>query len=159
MFPWNNMIKMHLKGNRWSSQRWEFERLVIIWIVNTGFCKPTVYQTNRYENNFTKFDHSISKNVSKLSEPKTLQMKVHTLNTLEAIPIIRLSCKLKSVRNTNSIAKRTVKWPLALSIKNSSGNSEFTARLQEPGRDQNGLASKDRNNDNLQRVTSCLLCT
>lgn len=89
--------------NKRRSKRTQPEALGVIQTVNKRFCNAIDHSSFRLENRSVEYDHTVSKNVSKMSKRMTVQIKSHIFDHLDRISIIGFLCNFKSACDTNGV--------------------------------------------------------
>lgn len=79
-------------------------------MVRARFQKAAKHTEYRIENKLSKYDRTVSKNISKMSKRMTARMKPHTFDPFDLVSIIGFMCKFKLECDSNRIHERVALW-------------------------------------------------
>lgn len=79
------------------------EHLPVIQIIHNCFKDAVEYRTYRLDNQYTLYDHTVSKNIAKMSKRFSTQMKPHTFDPFDTISIIGFLFNFQLACDTDGI--------------------------------------------------------
>lgn len=104
-------------GSRHHIKKYLSDWLNVIYSVNNRFCKTINYRSYRPANRLSKYDHTVSGNISKMTKCMTAQIKPLTSNRFNPIWVIRFLCNFKLAFDINGSQAGKAMWIFNFFIK------------------------------------------